>query len=75
MGDDCAARPGASRKPTCVGYVGSGEERESLSPQLDFLVFRSGATLFGSPRAADVPVFFEGLLGGLARQGSAYTVP
>jgi Peptidase family M23 len=44
-------------------------------PQLDFLVFRSRDTLFGSPRAEDVPVFFEGLPGGLARQGSTYTVP
>jgi murein DD-endopeptidase MepM/ murein hydrolase activator NlpD len=44
-------------------------------PQLDFLVFRSRGTLFGSPRAEDVPVFFEGLPGGLARQGSAYVVP
>jgi hypothetical protein len=44
-------------------------------PQLDLLVFRSRGTLFGSPRAEDVPVFFEGLPGGLARQGSAYVVP
>ena len=44
-------------------------------PQLDLLAFRSRATLFGSPRAEDVPLFFEGLPGGLALQGSRYVVP
>jgi murein DD-endopeptidase MepM/ murein hydrolase activator NlpD len=43
--------------------------------QLDFLVFRSRDSLFGSARAENVPVFFEGLPGGLARQGSAHVVP
>ena len=41
-------------------------------PQLDFLVFRSRDTLFGTPRAEDLPLFFEGVPGGVARQGSGY---
>jgi murein DD-endopeptidase MepM/ murein hydrolase activator NlpD len=45
------------------------------TPQLDFLVFRSDRTLYGSPQRESLPLRFEGLPRELAAEGTTAVVP
>jgi murein DD-endopeptidase MepM/ murein hydrolase activator NlpD len=43
-------------------------------PHLDFLVYRSKDTRFGSASPESLPLLFDGIAGGIARQGGRYVV-